>query len=423
MQEKPFWWEAAAPIETDNQLPDRSVDVAIVGGGYTGLNAALTLLGAGKSVVVLEAEKPGFGASGRNGGMIGYMLKPGLVGLQSQYGEEKGCAIAAEAVKSIDHVQAVIAQNDIDCDLTMNGRQYPAVLEKHLKSMAKEAELRMKYLSVDEKILIGDGYKEDVSTDLYVGGIQQAQTGGLHPGKYVKGLAKAVLAKGGIIVGDCPVRDLKKESSGFSITTPSGHLKCSEVLIATNGYGGNLTPFLQKRIMPIGSTMIATEELDKELVKSLFPTSRMITDSRNMLSYYRPSPDGQRVLLGGRPSILPASPAVQARALKKRLAEIFPQLVTIDISHVWSGYVAYGFDALPVIGKHEGLHFAMGYCGSGVAMSGYLGHKVALKILGQSEGDTAFDDLPFPTRFFYNGRPWFVPVAMVGYSLRDRFGF
>ena len=423
MKQDPYWWEAARPEPQTGEIPEGISDVLVIGGGYTGLSAALTLAKLGQSVTVLEAEAPGYGASGRNGGMIGNLLKPGLSGLIDMYGTEKGCAIYKEALASVAFIQARIHEEEIDCDLALNGRFYPAVLDKHLASMTRDFEVRQKYLDIPEEMVGPDGYAEDVDSPGYKGGLRQHHTGGLHPGKYVKGLAAAAVRAGAVIIAPLRADAISKSAQGFTVSTAKGELHCRNLLLATNGYGGGLYPFLQKRIFPVGSTMIATEELSENLVASLFPTKRMITDTRKMLSYYRPSPDGKRVLLGARPTVFPATPEVQARSLMNTLASIFPQLKGTAVSHVWTGNVAYDFDAMPTIGSHEGIYYAMGYCGSGVAMSGYLGHKAALKILGRPEGETAFDDLPFEGRFYYNGKPWFLTPAMMGYRVRDYFGF
>ncbi|MDF2366924.1 FAD-binding oxidoreductase [Sneathiella sp.] len=423
MKTEPFWWEAAKPSPTGVALPDSVSDVLIIGGGYTGLSAALTLAKKGQAVTVLDAEMPGFGASGRNGGMIGNLLKPGLSGLIESYGTDRGCAIYKEALASVDFIKSRIAEEGIDCDLSLTGRFYPAVLEKHYRAMNNDFEVRQKYLDIPEEMVGPGDYAEDVDSPGYKGGLRQHHTGGLHPAKYVTGLTKAAIRAGARIIAPLRAEEIIRKPAGFAVRTAQGELTARALLIATNGYGGGFFPFLQKRVFPVGSTMIATEELSENLVASLFPTKRMITDTRKMLSYYRPSPDGRRVLLGARPNVFPAPPEVQARSLKKTLDSIFPALRQASVSHVWSGNVAYDFAAMPTIGKHDGIFYAMGYCGSGVAMSGYFGHKAALKILGDPDGETAFDDLPLEDRFYYNGRPWFLPVAMIGYRVRDYFGF
>lgn len=423
VEQTPYWWEAAAPQPTVSNLPAGPCDVVIIGGGYTGLSAGLTLAKAGQKTVVLDAELPGFGASSRNGGMIGNLLKPGLSGLNEMFGLEKAIAIYREALASVQFVQDRIHEEKIDCDLTINGRFYPAVLDKNLAAMTREFEMRQRHLQVPEEMVEAAGCKEDVDSDIYVGGLRQFHTGGLHPAKYARGLALAFEREGGQLIAPLRAEEIEKEAGGYRIRTAKGDIRSRQLVIATNGYSSDLFPFVQKRVIPIGSTIIATEELSENLVASLFPTKRMITDTRKMLSYYRPSPDGKRVLLGGRPTVFQAAAPQQARALGRRLRQIFPQLASAGLSHVWSGKVAYSFNALPTIGSHDGIYYAMGYCGSGVAMSGYMGHKIALKLLGDPAGETAFDDLPFEDRFYYNGRPWFLPAAMIGYRIRDIVGF
>lgn len=419
----PYWWEAAEPQATKSERPALKQDVAIVGGGYTGLSAALTLAKAGLSVVVIEAEQPGFGASSRNGGMVSNLLKPGLSGLIATYGLERGTAIYKEALNSVEFVKKLIDDENIECDLNLTGRLYPAVLEKHLDGMKQETELKQRLLGIEDKIVDRDGCREDIASNLYVGGFRQFDTGGLHPAKFVKGLAAAVEKNGGLILSPCRAESISKKNGEYVLETSLGKIRSDKVLIATNGYNSGFLPSLEKKIIPIGSSMIATEILPKETVAELFPTARMIADSRKMLSYFRPTPEGDRILLGGRPTVLPTSPNVQANALRKRLLEIFPQLGSVAVSHVWTGNVAYSFEALPAIGQEDGICYALGYCGSGVAMSGYLGHKVASKILESDDGATAFDGLPFSSKVYYHGTPWFLPIAMAGYKLRDTLGF
>ena len=296
----------------------------IIGGGYTGLSAALTLAKRGQKVTVLDAEMPGFGASGRNGGMVGNLLKPGLSGLIESYGVERGCAIYKEALASVEFLKSRIKEEGIDCDLSLTGRFYPAVLEKHYRAMNEEFEVRQKHLDIPEEMVGPKDYAEDVDSAGYKGGLRQHHTGGLHPAKYVTGLTKAALKAGAQIIAPLRAEEIIKRPAGFAVRTVQGEVTGRALLIATNGYGGGLFPYLRERIFPVGSTMIATEELSENLVASLFPTKRMITDTRKMLSYYRPSPDGRRVLLGARPTIFPATPEVQARSPQTDAGFYFP---------------------------------------------------------------------------------------------------
>ena len=191
------------------------------------------------------------------------------------------------------------------------------------------------------------------------------------------------------------------------------------MVVATNGYTSNVTPWLNKRNIPIGSYVIATEELPINYISSLFPTNRHITDTCRVVYYFRPSPDRKRIIFGGRVSSREISLSKSAPLLLKDLKRVFPDLPELKISHSWMGYVSYTFDHLPHTGSEDGLYYSMGYCGSGIALSSYLGMKLGKKIIGDNDGATAFDSLKFPTRPFYNGRPWFLPAVVELYKFRD----
>ena len=200
-----------------------------------------------------------------------------------------------------------------------------------------------------------------------------------------------------------------------------GTLAAGNVIVATNGYTNrNLAlPALRRRVIPIGSYMIATEPLAPGVMERLIPNDRVLSDTRRVVLYYRSSPDRRRLLFGGRVALAETDPGTSGPKLHAIMSAIFPELGAARISHSWMGFVAYTFDHLPHLGVHDGLHFAMGYCGTGVAMASWLGHKVALKVLGAPEGVTAFDDLAFQTRPFYRGTPWFLAGAVLYYRLRD----
>jgi glycine/D-amino acid oxidase-like deaminating enzyme len=192
------------------------------------------------------------------------------------------------------------------------------------------------------------------------------------------------------------------------------------VLVATNGYTGTLTPWLRRRVIPIGSYIIATEPLAPALVARLLPTDRVVTDSRRVVYYYRSSPDRSRILFGGRVSLAETDPRITAPRLHHELTNIFPDLANVRVSHSWAGFVAYTFDTMAHKGTHDGVDYALGYCGSGVALSGYLGMRCGQRVVGLAEGRTAFDDLPFPTRPFYSGNPWFLAPTLGFYRWLDR---
>jgi glycine/D-amino acid oxidase-like deaminating enzyme len=174
-------------------------------------------------------------------------------------------------------------------------------------------------------------------------------------------------------------------------------------------------------VIPIGSYIIATEELEESLVDQLIPKNRVITDTRKLVVYYRASPDRKRILFGGRVSLNETDPNKSVAPLHSGLIRIFPQLASTKVTHSWMGFVGYTFDHMPHTGIRDGVHYAMGYCGSGISLSSYFGAKLGQKLAGLPEGRTSFDDLPFPTRPMYSGNPWFLAPSILYYQLRDRF--
>jgi glycine/D-amino acid oxidase-like deaminating enzyme len=194
------------------------------------------------------------------------------------------------------------------------------------------------------------------------------------------------------------------------------------VLLATNGYSGALSPWHRRRVIPIGSYQIATEPLGQARMRELLPHGRNMGDSRRVVVYFRPSADGERIIFGGRAALAEKDPLVCVPRLKSMLAEIFPQLRNVGITHAWTGWVAYTFDTLPHLGRHDGIYYCMGYCGQGVTTAPYLGMRIAQQMLGLPEGATAFDGLPFPSRPYYYGTPWFLAASVLAYRVLDRLG-
>lgn len=423
-REFPYWWDAAEPAPHDTDLPG-TAEVAIVGGGYAGLSAALTLQRLGRQVVVLDAERIGWGASSRNGGMVSGGLKVAGSALEKKFGAVQARALAAAAAASFPFIEELIAREGIACDYVRCGRFVPAWTAKHYRALAQRADFIAEITGLPTRMLPRAHQREELGSDHYHGGMVAEATGSLHPGKYARGLAEAAARAGATLIGGTRVQSVASDGTGHRLTTDRGTLRAGAVLVATNGYsrgpgGASAMPWLARRMVPVASYIIATETLGRDRVRTLFPHARMISDTKRVLNYFRPSPDGERVLWGGRASFSAAGATEGAPVLHRMMTDVFPELAGVRITHAWTGNVAFTFDFLPHIGVQDGVHYAAGSQGSGVAMASWLGHNAGLKIAGAGNQGFALDGLPFPTLPGYTGNPWFLPAVGGWYRLRDR---
>ena len=417
----PYWWEHAAPTATPTPALPIRADVAVVGAGYTGLSAALTLARAGRSVVVLDAGLPGIGASSRNGGMLGDWLKPSFDTLTRRYGRAR--ALIAEAREALDFLGHFIADEGIVCDFSHCGGFTGANTAHQYEAMARDTEALSRSIGLEGEMVPKSEVRNEIGTDLYHGGRVMHRRAGLHPARYHAGLLARVRAAGVTVAGDSPVTALERNGTGFRVSMPGATLGVRDVVVATNGYTGAVTPALRRRVIPVTSYMIATKPLSPNLMATLMPKGRMLSDSNRLLCYFRPSPDNTRILFGGRPAYTDIGPDMAAQRLSRYMTRIFPELKDVELTHSWFGYIAYTFDRLPHVGTRDGMHYAMGYCGSGVVMSTWLGRKAALRLLGKPEAKSAFADLEHPTSPFYHGRPWFpLRCAQAWYQGADMLG-
>ena len=416
----PYWWDKTPrpTLEFNNQ--NSRTDVAIIGSGYTGLCAALVLARAGHSVIIFDAEDAGWGCSSRNGGQISTSIKPHYNTLAGKYGDDVAFEVVKEGQNSLAWIKEFVAAEKIDCSFMVPGRFHAAHSPKQFDILVNQIKQQPKGLEVDAKIITKDEQQRELGTDVYHGGVVYDMHASLDPAQYHRGLLQSVIEAGVTVISNCSVANLRKCSGKFELTTSGGDFEAKEVIIATNGYTGNLTPWLRRRVIPIGSYMIATECISPDVMKELMPRHRVVSDTRKVVYYYRPSPDGSRIIFGGRVTGGDTNLSKSGHLLRKELIKIFPQIVDIKITHSWMGYVAYTFDELPHIGNNDGIYYAMGCCGSGVGMSSYLGSKLGHTVLGSNEGKTGLDSIEFKTRPFYNGNPWFLPASVSYYRWLDR---
>lgn len=416
-QARPFWWDAYAPgMPSLNDVP-KSARVAIIGAGYTGLATALELNRHGMDCVILDAEHPGFGASTRNGGMVSGGVTVGKrYSGTSSHDELK--TLYADAADSFTLIEKIIEEENIDCEWKKTGRVALAWTPSHYRAMEKKVASLNGYAHAGASMISREHQREVIGSDYYYGGMLADRSAHLHPAKYFQGLMNACARRTGItICAKAPVNKLTRVGNSWHVETARGTVEAGDVVIATNGYTGDLTPQLKRRLIPLGSFIIATEEMPQDLADTILPTDRSAYDTRRVLTYYRMSGDRRRFIFGGRAKFGMHSPESTAPILYQQMLDRFPQLKGVKITHAWTGNVAFTFDEIPHMGEMEGMHYALGCNGSGVAMMTYLGTETAKKIAGKSNHRIAFDT-DFPTLPMYNGSPWFVPF--LGRYLRTR---
>lgn len=396
----------------------------IVGAGYTGLNAALQTARAGLSTLVLDAESPGWGCSTRNGGQVSTSIKPSFAALTRRYGEALARALLEEGQASLDYMHALVAEEKLDCDFKQVGRFHGAHKPHLYDALARECTGGHPIWDTGAYAVPKAEMARELGTDAYHGGVVYPHHASIDVGKYHPALLGRVREAGALVKGHCAVSALSRDGAGFAVETAQGTVRAGKVILATNGYSGPLSPWHRSRVIPIGSYVIATEEIPRAVMDKIMPTDRVLSDTRKLVYYYRPSPDRKRILFGGRVSLSETDPRKSAVKLHRELVRLFPQLKTTRVSHSWMGFVGYTFDTMAHCGEDRGLFHAMGYCGSGVGMASYLGMRTGRAAAGlEGVGErSAFSRISFPTRPLYAGNPWFLAPSVLVYRLRDRIG-
>ena len=388
---------------TITPLPEK-VDVAIIGGGYTGLSAARTLAKSGATVIVLEAETIGWGASSRNGGMVLTGLKIAMQTAIKRYGREHAKRLFQCSLDSIDTVEQIVKEENIDCGFARTGHLLAANKPGHYDALKGEVEFMAKEFNHAVRLVPPSEMRSEIGSTLYHGALVDDVSAGLNPAQYVKGLARAAEKAGAVLHARARVNYLGRRGKRSFIETERGSLTADSVLVGTSGYTGNATKKLKKKIIPIGSFIIATEQLSDRLVNELSPKNRMI--------------------FGGRAAFFPETTNTirrSAEILWREMVQVYPQLKNVNVEYVWGGTLDFAFDMMTHVGQQDGIYYSLGYAGHGVAMATYLGKTVAEAMLAGNIKEHPFASFNFPDAplGLYNGFPWFLPFAGAWHKVLD----
>ena len=402
-------------------LPEK-VDVAVIGGGYTGLSAARTLAKQGVSAAVLEAETIGWGASSRNGGMALTGLKPPMQTVIKKFGHEIARQLFQSSLDSVTTVEQIVKEENIDCGFARSGHLLMANKPKHYSALMDEVEFMSKEFDHMVNLVPKNAQRAEIGSDLYYGALVDNVSGGLNPAQFVVGLARAAEKAGATLHARARVNRLKRSENRFILETEKGSLSAESIFVATSGYTGNVTRKLQKKIIPIGSFIIATEKLSDEVTQELSPKNRMIFDYKHYLNYFRLWDN--RMIFGGRAAFFPENENTtlqSAEILRREMIQVYPQLSDVQVEYVWGGTLDFAFDQMTHVGEEDGVYYSLGYAGHGVAMGVHLGKTVAEAMIKGNIKDHPFAQFKFPGAplGLYDGRPWFLPFAGAWHKILD----
>jgi len=424
--ERPYWWDtvesddfAGLRFRADDQLPSE-VDVLVVGAGYTGLSAARRLAKSGASVVVLDREGVGWGASSRNGGQVVTGLRLDPATLVKRYGERRARELFDAATAAIVHLEALVAEERIACEYVRCGHLQAAWKPSHFDGFRAEQSLLARVFDHRVEIVSSTEQRREIGSAAYHGVMIDERSGALNPARYVNGLAEAARRAGACVRSGIQVRRVARERERWTVVTSAGSVSARDVLVATNGYTDRAAPQLRRRFVPVGSYIMATRPLREEEAAQLLPRRRVAFDSKNFLFYFRLSAD-RRLLFGGRAEFTQPSAASVRRAaetLRRGMIAIFPELEDVEVEYAWGGQVAFTRDQMPHAGRIDGVYFAGGYCGHGIAPATKLGDLIARRIAGEAVSDPLLDS-DCPTIPFYRGTPWFLPLVGAYFKVRD----
>jgi glycine/D-amino acid oxidase-like deaminating enzyme len=417
-----YWLDTAKPAgDFRHQELPASVDVAVVGGGLTGLSTALHVAKQGASVAVLEAHTLGWGASGRNGGMATTGLAIGFPTAVDRYGADSATRMFTVYNDAIDTIEDVVKTEGIDCDFERVGKLNLACKPAHYEGFQRSADLLALHAGHEVTLVPRSRIRDEIGTDFYHGAMLDPLGAGVHVGKLCSGLAMAASHHGASLHEDCEVVALERLADRrHRVMTSQGSLVANEVVVGTSGYSGKLLPWLRRRIVPVGSFIVVTEPLDRAVIDELLPHRRVASDSKNLLYYFRITPDN-RLLFGGRARFAMSNPSSDLRSgdiLRRAMTKVFPRLRGVGIDYCWGGLVDMSLDQMVHAGHRDGVLYSVGYSGHGVQMATHMG-KVIAQVLGGDRSANPWGDLPFRAIPGHVGPPWFLPPVGLYFRFLD----
>lgn len=420
-------WEATA--EPAREFPvlsgEQQADVVIIGAGYTGLSAAHHIAKSGLSPVVLEANRPGWGASGRNGGVITAKFRLSFREIDSTHGRAMARRMYEIAHESTDMVEELVSEFGItSVNLTRTGQVKAAHNETTLKAAIDEANWMAREMGDAEvRILDKRQVRDETGSDIFVGGVLNPGSGGIHPLNYLRGLADGLARRGVPVFQESPVLKLRRDNDGIVAETPQGAVRVGQAIIATNSYSDltGATVHMQRTLIPFRSAMVATEQLPRNLAGKLMPTGRTYTETKRMMRWFRMV--DHRVIFGGRGAFGKQDSEAAFDALRKAMVAIFPDLAEVPLAYKWSGLVGMTLDSVPHIGRIDDRTLvSMGYNGAGVAMSSLMGRYLAAFVRGETPEVGLLDVSRMKAIPFYPLREPAVRMVAGWYQFLDAIG-
>jgi glycine/D-amino acid oxidase-like deaminating enzyme len=370
--------------------------VVVIGGGYTGLSAARTLAQAGARVTVLERDVLGAGGATRNGGLVLPGFKRDARSLVKALGAVHARELYTASRAAVGFVEEVLHADGVDADFHRSGHLLLAAKPAHYAELEREAELLDKAFRHETRLVPPARIGEELGATAYHGALVDPAAGGIDPGKLYWALAAAARRAGAEFVEDVHVQELHRSADRFMVRTSRGTLGAGHVIVATDGHADGLVRGLRRRLSPASGFVIATAPLGTSVARSLIPRDRVVSDARHLLVYFRITAD-TRMVFGGKVEVGKVRMAETIKHLADAMCTLFPRLLGTDIDYYWSGNIAITRDQLPHVGVKDGVHYAVGFNGQGLALAVYLGSRLGRMVTSGKRGDLEpFLRLPFP---------------------------